>query len=112
MNAITPNMEDLVFNLSQEIHIEASFDITWETLLEQIGPDNQAPDGRPLPMNREPWVGDRWYRDLGEGNGHLWGHLQAIIRPTLLELPDPCLCPTQSPRMCNTGSANKMAEHW
>jgi hypothetical protein len=25
-------------------------------------------------------------RDLGDGNGHLWGHVQAIKRPTLLEI--------------------------
>src|SRR5438045_9679010 len=28
----------------------------------------------------EPWPGGRWFRDLGEGNGHFWGALQAIKR--------------------------------
>ena len=42
-----------------------------------------------MPMKIEPWPGGRWYRDLGDGNGHLWGHVQAIKRPTLLEITGP-----------------------
>jgi hypothetical protein len=30
-----------------------------------------------------------WYRDLGHDNGHLWGHVQAIKRSTLLEITGP-----------------------
>jgi hypothetical protein len=33
--------------------------------------------------------GGKWYRDLGDGNGHFWAHVQAIKRPTLLEFPGP-----------------------
>ena len=40
-------------------------------------------------MKIEPWPGGRWYRDLGDGNGHFWGHVQAIKRPTLLEITGP-----------------------
>ena len=40
-------------------------------------------------MKIEPWPGGRWYRDLGDNNGHLWGHVQAIKRPTLLEIYGP-----------------------
>lgn len=51
------------------------------------------PDGKPFPMKIEPWVGGRWYRDLGETGshkyGHLWGHVQVIKAPTLLELTGP-----------------------
>ena len=42
-----------------------------------------------MPMKIEPWPGGRWYRDLGDNNGHLWGHVQAIKRPTLLEIWGP-----------------------
>jgi uncharacterized protein YndB with AHSA1/START domain len=42
-----------------------------------------------MPMKLEAWPGGRWFRDLGEGNGHLWGHVQAIKRPTLLEFTGP-----------------------
>jgi uncharacterized protein YndB with AHSA1/START domain len=37
----------------------------------------------------EPRPGGRWYRDLGGDNGHFWGHVQAIRRPTLLEITGP-----------------------
>jgi uncharacterized protein YndB with AHSA1/START domain len=40
-------------------------------------------------MKIEPWPGGRWYRDLGDNNGHFWGLVQAIKRPTLLEITGP-----------------------
>ena len=42
-----------------------------------------------MPMKLEAWPGGRWYRDLGDGNGHYWGTVQAIKRPTLLEFCGP-----------------------
>jgi hypothetical protein len=42
-----------------------------------------------MPLETEPWPGERWYRDLGDGKGHFWGHVQAIRRPTLLEITGP-----------------------
>ena len=83
--------------------MRAPLDITFAALLEQLGPKNETPEGTPLPMKIEPWPGGRWFRDLGDDNGHLWAHVQAIKRPTLLELPGRCSCPTRSSRMCNTG---------
>ena len=52
-------------------------------------PANETPDGKPLPMKIEPWPYGRWYRDLGGDNGHFWGHVQAIKKPTLLEICGP-----------------------
>ena len=46
-------------------------------------------DGAPMPMTLEAWPGGRWFRDLGDRNGHFWGHVQAIKRPTLLEITGP-----------------------
>ena len=40
-------------------------------------------------MKLEPWPGGRWFRDLGDKNGHLWAHVQSIKRPTLLEMWGP-----------------------
>ena len=40
-------------------------------------------------MMIEPRPGGRWFRDLGDNNGHFWGHVQAIKRPTLLEITGP-----------------------
>ena len=88
--AMTDKMTDnLTLNINQEIRVRASLDTTFAALLEQMGPHNETPDGNPLPMKIEPWPGGRWYRDLGDGNGHFWGLVQAIKRPTLLEISGP-----------------------
>lgn len=42
-----------------------------------------------MPMRLEAVPGGRWYRDLGDGNGHCWGIVQAIKRPMLLEFFGP-----------------------
>jgi hypothetical protein len=82
-------MENLTLNVNQEIRVRASLDVTFAALLEQLGPGNEIPDGTPMPMKLEPWPGGRWFRDLGEGNGHYWGSVQAIKRPALLEISGP-----------------------
>jgi uncharacterized protein YndB with AHSA1/START domain len=89
--SITPvlaALENLTLTVTQEIHVRASLETTFEALLEQIGPENETPEHK-MPMTLEPWPGGRWFRDLGAGNGHLWGHVQAIKRPTLLEMTGP-----------------------
>jgi len=69
--------------------VAAPLDVVFETILEQMGPYNETPDGTPLPMKIEPWPGGRWFRDLGNNTGHLWGHVQSIKPPTLLEIHGP-----------------------
>jgi uncharacterized protein YndB with AHSA1/START domain len=80
-------------HIRREMLIAAPVEITWEAVLEELGPGSQLPDGKPFPMKIEPWPGGRWYRDLGETGGyaygHLWGHVQVIKAPTLLELVGP-----------------------
>jgi hypothetical protein len=82
-------IEDLTLSITEEIHVRAPLDVTFTALLEQLGPHNEVVEGTPMPMKLEPWPGGRWYRDLGEGNGHFWGHVQAIKRPALLEISGP-----------------------
>ncbi|HEY2119494.1 MAG TPA: SRPBCC domain-containing protein [Candidatus Acidoferrum sp.] len=93
MSTAAPKMErrieDLTLTITQEIHVKAPLDKTFEALLEQLGPHNAHPDGTPMPLKLELWPGGRWYRDLGGENGHFWGHVQAIKRPTLLEITGP-----------------------
>jgi len=82
-------IEDLTLQIAQDIYVHAPLDTTFAALLEQMGPYNETHDGKSLPMKIEPWPGGRWYRDLGGDNGHLWGHVQAIKRPSLLEITGP-----------------------
>jgi len=78
-------IEDLTLKVVDEIHVRASIETTFESLLEQLGPLNEVPEKGPMPMKLEAWPGGRWYRDLGTENGHFWATVQAIKRPTLLE---------------------------
>jgi uncharacterized protein YndB with AHSA1/START domain len=78
-----------VLNIVKEIEIAAPVEIAFEAVLAEFGPEGQMMDGKPFPRVIEPWPGGRWYRDLGNQTGHLWGHVQVIKPPTLLELCGP-----------------------
>ena len=80
------------FEVHKEIDIAAPIELTWEALLDGLGPEGPPmPDGRSLQMKIEPWPGGRWYRDLGNNTGHLWGHVQVIKPPALLEICGPLM---------------------
>jgi uncharacterized protein YndB with AHSA1/START domain len=79
------------FEICKEIEIAAPIDIAFEAMLDELGPEGQMPGGKPFPMKIEPWPGGRWYRDLGNNAGHLWGHVQVIKPPTLLEICGPLM---------------------
>jgi uncharacterized protein YndB with AHSA1/START domain len=83
--------EQVVHSLEivREEEIAAPIAVVFETILEEMGPRNAAPDTGPMPMKLEAWPGGRWYRDLGNNAGHYWGTVQAIKPPTLLEICGP-----------------------
>jgi hypothetical protein len=89
MIASASGIENLTLNVTQEIQVRAPLDVTFAALLEQLGPGNETEENKPMPMKLEAWPGGRWYRDLGDGNGHFWGVVQAIKKPTLLEISGP-----------------------
>lgn len=82
-------IEDMTLNVTEEIHVRATLEATFEALLEQLGPYNEVPNVGAMPMKLEAWPGGRWYRDLGGNNGHFWAVVQAIKKPTLLEFSGP-----------------------
>lgn len=86
-----PKVEDLTLSITDEIHVKATPEVTFEALLEQLGSGLTGADEKSLQAKIEAWPGGRWYRDLGDGNGHLWAHVQAIKRPTLLEFYGPLM---------------------
>ena len=91
MPAIAPAVENLSLDISQETHVRSSLAATFAAILEELGPSNVGQNDVPMPMTLEAWPGGRWFRDLGDNNGHLWGHVQAIKRPTLLEITGPLM---------------------
>ena len=94
MTTSTPVSETQTFTINEEISVAASLDQTFDSLIAQMGRYNETPDGVPLPMVLEPHPGGRWYRHLGGDNGHLWGFVQSIKRPTLLEIWGPLFMST------------------
>ena len=75
--------------IRKSVDIDAPIDVAFAALLDELGPEAEMDDGKPMPMKLEPWPGGRWYRDLGNNAGHLWGHVQVIKPPALLELCGP-----------------------
>ena len=89
-----PALESQTFVITEEMTVRASPEQTFASLLAQMGRLNETLDGAPLPMVLEPYPGGRWYRDLGGDNGHLWGFVQSIKRPALLEIWGPLFMST------------------
>jgi uncharacterized protein YndB with AHSA1/START domain len=78
-------------DIQKAIDIAAPIEIAFEAMLDELGPDAQMMDGAAMPFKLEAWPGGRWYRDLGNNSGHLWGHVQVIKPPTLLEICGPMM---------------------
>lgn len=79
----------LAVDVEQTIEIQASPERVFDSLLAQMGPENERPDGVSMKMKLEAFPGGRWFRDLGDSAGHLWAHVQVIKPPALLELCGP-----------------------
>jgi hypothetical protein len=94
MSVTAPATDAPTFVITDDIRVEAAIDTTFNSLIVQLGRQNETPDGKPLPMILEPRPGGRWYRDLGGDNGHLWGLVQSIKRPALLEIWGPLFLST------------------
>lgn len=91
-NSTTVNQETISsLTIHQEIGIAAPIGIAWAAVLDQLGPRSEMPDGKPFPFTLEAWPGGRLYRDLGDSAGHLWGHVQVIKPPRLLEVSGPMM---------------------
>jgi hypothetical protein len=82
-------LEDLTLDIEQHIDIKAAPDKVFAAVLHRFGKGGTRPDGESMQMLLEPKPGGRWYRDRGNGIGHLWGFVQVIKPPSLLELSGP-----------------------
>ena len=83
------NVDQLLLDVTQRIDIEASNAKVFESLIRRLSTENSSPDNSPMPMVLEERPGGRWFRDLGDENGHWWGTVQVIKPPTLLEIHCP-----------------------
>jgi hypothetical protein len=83
------NIEELTLDTTQSIDIKADIGDVFRGVLSRLGESFTNPQGESMQMIMEQWPGGRWFRDRGNGVGHLWGHVQVIKAPVLLELSGP-----------------------
>ena len=81
--------KDLTLDINQHIDIQKSPEAVFEGLLLEFSEKMCCPDGRSMNMHLERKPGGRWFRDLGDGTGHLWGFVQTLKPPVLLEITGP-----------------------
>lgn len=81
--------DEMTLDVSQHIDIKADIGDVFKSVLHRFGTGSTNERGESMQMVLEPWPGGRWFRDRGNGVGHLWGHVQVIKPPVLLELSGP-----------------------
>ncbi len=82
-------IEELTLDTTQSIDIRADIGDVFRSVLHRLGEGSTNMQGESMQMTLEQWPGGRWFRDRGNGVGHLWGHVQVIKAPVLLELSGP-----------------------
>jgi uncharacterized protein YndB with AHSA1/START domain len=112
--ATAPSHSAQTLEIQKTIAIAAPIEIAFEAMLDELGPEALMGDGKPMPFKLEAWPGGRWYRDLGNNAGHLWGHVQVIKPPNLLEIWGPMMMPYPAVnhlqyRFTAEGSGTKLA---
>jgi uncharacterized protein YndB with AHSA1/START domain len=91
-SAAQQSVENLGVAIHHVVKINAPIAVAWESLVESLQ-EMENPNG-PMPMKLEQWPGGRWFRDLGNNNGHCWAMVQSIKKPTLLEFAGPLMLST------------------
>src|ERR1041385_2252329 len=82
-------IEEMTIDVEQHIDVKADIGDVFKSVLNRFGEGSTNPNGESMQMVLEQWPGGRWFRDRGNGVGHLWGHVQVIKAPVLLELSGP-----------------------
>ena len=81
--------DSYLMDVEQTIDIDAAPGDVYEAVIDKMTRLSTGAKGEPLPLSLERWPGGRWFRDLGNGTGHLWGFVQSINPPTLIEVCGP-----------------------
>jgi|SRR5215469_12949746 len=82
-------LEEMTLDVNQHIEIKAAIGDVFRGVIHRLGEGSTNAKGESMQMLLEQWPGGRWFRDRGNGIGHLWGHVQVIKPPVLLELSGP-----------------------
>lgn len=83
------NLEDMTIDVEQHIEIDGAIEEVFKSALRNLGENNKREEGESMQMKLEEFAGGRWYRDRGAGIQLLWGHVQVIKPPVLIEISGP-----------------------
>lgn len=83
------DLASMKLNVEQHVDIQRAPAEVFAAMIREFSEKMCYPDGTSMNMKLEAHPGGRWYRDLGDGNGHLWGTVQSVKAPTLLEITGP-----------------------
>ncbi|MEP7076291.1 MAG: SRPBCC domain-containing protein [Acidobacteriota bacterium] len=83
------NLDEMTLDIQQEVEVKGKIDEVFKSVINRFGKGSTTANGESMQLNIEEFAGGRWYRDRGEGVQHLWGHVQVIKAPVLLELSGP-----------------------
>jgi len=82
-------LDEMTLDVEQRVEVKTAIGTVFRSVLHRFGEGSTNLKGESMQMILEQWPGGRWFRDRGNGIGHLWGHVQVIKAPTLLELSGP-----------------------
>src|SRR6516165_6238328 len=82
-------LDEMTLDVNQQVEVKAAIGDVFRSVIHRFGEGFTNPKGESMQMILEEWPGGRWFRDRGNGVGHLWGHVQVIKAPVLLELSGP-----------------------
>jgi uncharacterized protein YndB with AHSA1/START domain len=89
--AVQALKDEMVVVIEQTVEIKAAPEKVFEGLVKHLCNLEGEPGTPPLKLKIERKPGGRWYRDLGGDSGHLWGFVQSIKPPALLEIFGPLM---------------------
>jgi hypothetical protein len=84
-----PKDNDNLMHVEESVLVEAPKEAVYHAVLACLRAFPGEHEGDVLHFTLEEWPGGRWFRDLGPGQGHLWGFVQAIKPPSLIEIHGP-----------------------
>ena len=82
-------LDEMTLDVEQHVEVKADIGDVFKGVLHRFGEGSTNLKGESMQMILEQWAGGRWFRDRGNGIEHLWGHVQVIKPPVLLELSGP-----------------------
>ena len=83
------DIANVSLDIEQHVDVDRPIADVFAGIITEFAEKMRYPDGRSMNFKLEARPGGRWFRDLGNSTGHLWGFVQVIKPPTMLEISGP-----------------------